>query len=207
MFILTREEIEYCVGTKNSGENENSVSGLVYNNNFFIKAKHYELSEYEDALKDCRENFLDNEEIQIPTLMIKEEDSVSIWTQDNSYQTQNSIHTSTPSVSSTKAKSKNFGNFNLDKLAEKMRGENGLNIKTRRHKLKLYHRCFTGSEVVDWLAEKLKMPRTKAVKLGQQLMKAKIIHHVKDEHDFEDSDLFYRFYEDEDKKIWTDKLL
>ena len=204
MFILTGEDIEYCEGTKDSSGEENTVSGLVYNNNFFIKAKHYDISEFEDAIRDCRENFLDNEDIQLPTLMIKEQDSVSIWTQDNSYQAQ-IAHNIAASVPATKAKT--TGNFNLTKLAEKMRGDRGLNIKARRYKLKLYHRCFTGTETVDWLVEKLKLPRTKAVKIGKQLVKAKIIHHVKDEHDFEDSDLFYRFYEDEDKKIWTDKII
>ena len=205
MFILTGEEIEYCEGTKKSSAEENTISGLIYNNNFFIKAKHYDISELEDAIKDCRENFLDNEEVQLPTLVIKEQDSVSIWTQDNSYQAQNIDRKIASPVSTTKAKA--TGKFDLAKLAEKMRGEQGLNIKTRRYKLKLYHRCVTGTETVDWLVEKLKLPRAKAIKIGQQLVKAKILHHVKDEHDFEDSDLFYRFCEDEDKKIWTDKII
>lgn len=204
MFILTKEDIKYCVGKKKAGNSENTTPGLIYNNKFFIKAKHYDVSEYEDAIRDCRENFLDNEEIQIPTLMIREEDSVSIWTQDNSYQAQKS---SEDFLTSTKEKVKSSANLNLDKLAEKMRGENGINIKTRRHKLKLYHHCFVGSEAVDWLSKNLKISRPKAVKLGQQLLKAKIINHVKEEHDFNDDDSFYRFAQDEDKKIWTDKLI
>lgn len=205
MFILTKEDIKYCVGKKKAGNSENTIPGLIYNNRFFIKAKHYDVSEYEEAIKDCRENFLDNEEIQIPTLMIKEEDSVSIWTQDNSYQAQKSSGVSLPS--STKEKAKTSANLNLEKLVEKMRGENGVNIKTRRQKLKLYHHCFVGSEAVDWLSENLKIPRSKAVKLGQQLLKVKIINHVKEEHDFKDDDSFYRFAQDEDKKIWNDKLI
>lgn len=205
MFILTKEEIEYCVGIKQSGGNQNTVSGLIYNNNFFIKAKHYDASEYEDALKDCRENFLDNQQVQLPTLMVREDNSISIWTQDNSYKAKNNFSPSDPSISTVNAK--NSSNFSLEKLAEKMRGEKGLSIKTRRYKLKLYHHCFVGKEAVDWLVESLKISREKAVKLGQQLVKEKFIHHVKDEHNFEDGELYYRFYEDEDKKIWTDKLI
>jgi hypothetical protein len=205
MFILTKEEIEYCVGIKQSGGNHNTISGLIYNNNFFIKAKHYDVSEYEEAIKDCRENFLDNQEVQLPTLMIKEDRSVSIWTQDNSYQAQNIANsvTSNSTVKTTTSSSSS----NLEKLAQKMRGEKGLNIKTRRYKLKLYHHCFVGKEAVDWLVENFKISREKAVKLGRQLVKEKFIHHVKDEHNFEDAELYYRFYEDEDKKIWTDKLI
>ena len=205
MFILTQEDIQYCVGKKKAGSAENTISGLVYNDKFFIKAKHYNVSEYEEAIKDCRENYLDNEEMQLPTLMIREQDSVSIWTQDNSYQAQNLLEI--PHVAPAKEKVKSSANFNLDKLVEKMRGDDGINIKARRYKLKLYHHCFVGSEAVDWLVANLKISRAKAVKIGQQLIDAKVISHVKEEHDFKDSELFYRFAEDQNKKIWTDKLI
>lgn len=205
MFILTKEEIKYCVGIKQSEGNKNTVLGLIYNNNFFIKAKHYDVSEYEDAIKDCRENYLDNQEVQLATLMIKEDNSVSIWTQDNSYQAQNIASPNATNIFTKTAKTS--PGLNLEKLIEKMRGEKGLNIKTRHYKLKLYHHSFIGKEAVDWFTENLKISREAAVKLGQQLTKEKYIHHVKDEHNFEDSDLLYRFYEDEDKKIWTDKFI
>ena len=204
MFILTKEDIEYCVGTRKSGGGENSVSGLIYNNKFFIKAKHYDISEIDEAIKDCRENFLDNQETQLPTLVIKEPESISIWVQNNSYQVQN--YSSTLKTSSS-AKSKASNSFSLEKLADKMRNSEHLTIKTRRYKLKLYHHCFVGSEAVDWLSANLKISREKAVKLGKQLIKAKIIHHVKNEHDFEDNEFFYRFYQDEEKNIWTDKVI
>ena len=201
MFILTKEDIKYCVGTKKVG-GDNSVSGLIYNNNFFIKAKHYDITEIDEAIKDCRENFLDNQEVQLPTLVIKEVDSVSIWVQNNSYKALNSSNTV-----KTSAKSKPSISPNLEKLAYKMRNSSNLNIKTRRYKLKLYHHCFVGSEAVDWMTANLKISREKAVKLGKQLVKAKIIHHVKNERDFEDEELFYRFYQDEEKNIWTDKVI
>ena len=201
MFILTKEDIEYCVGTKKAG-GDNSVSGLIYNNNFFIKAKHYDIAEIDEAIKDCRENFLDNQEVQLPTLVIKEVDSVSIWVQNNSYQPLNSSN-----IVNTSAKSQASNGSSLEKLADKMRKSSNLSIKTRRYKLKLYHHCFVGSEAVDWLTANLKISREKAIKLGKQLVRAKIIHHVKNERDFEDRELFYRFYQDEEKNIWTDKVI
>ena len=192
MFILTSEEIEYCEAVNQSGSISDSISGLIYNNNFFIKVKHYEASEYEEAIKDCRENFLDNLEKQVPTLLIKEENSFSIWTQDDSYQPQNLRKTPANRPSPE-------ANSVVRKIVAKMRSQDGLSIKTRRHKLKLYRNCFVGSEAVDWMSENLKIPREKAVRFGQQLVRAKVIHHIKDEHNFEDQDLYYRFYEDEDK--------
>ena len=200
MFILTEEEVKYCVGIKQSSGTDSTVSGLVYNNKFFVQAKHYDASEQEEAIKDCRENFLDNKEMQVPTLVVKDRKGIGIWIEDNGYQAQ--LGTASNSVRVTKP-----DNSNLEQLIKRMRSENGLSIKTRRYKLKLYHHCFVGSEAVDWLTKSLNISREKAIKIGQQLVKSKIIHHVKDEHDFKDEELFYRFYQDEDKKIWTDKLI
>ena len=192
MFILTREGIEYCDAVNKSGSLNDSISGLIYNNNFFIKVKHYEAGEYEEAIKDCRENFLDNLERQVPTLLVKEENSFSIWTQDNRYQPQNSRQKAPTTKPGSAAGS------TIKKVVAKMRSPGGLSIKTRRHKLMLHRNCFVGSEAVDWMSANLKISREKAVKFGQQLVRARVIHHIKDEHDFEDKELYYRFYEDED---------
>lgn len=92
-------------------------------------------------------------------------------------------------------------------MALEMRAKDGVEIKTRRHKLKLYQRCFLGNEAVDWIVKKYNVSRADAVLLGQKLIDKKIAHHVLDENQFEDTDLLYRFYEDEGKSIWTDKIV
>ena len=66
-----------------------------------------------------------------------------------------------------------------------------------RYLLKLYPKCFVGSDLVDWMVDNLSIPLEKAVKIGQQLVDNKIIHHVHDQHEFENRYLFYRFYIDE----------
>ncbi len=206
MLILTKDNGEYCeVTALINGQPKNS-SGFIYRDNVFIKVKHYSVDEYEAAIKDCRENFLDNEEIQVATLMLKEPDSVSIWLQDDRYKPinapQKSSKTSLSSPSTDSAST-----LKIRDLVARMREKDGLKIKTRRHKLKLYHRCFLGNEAIDWLVENLNLTRAKAIKIGQKLIDKKIIHHVTDEHNFKDEPLFYRFYKDEDKSIWTDDLL
>nr|MDJ0600358.1 pleckstrin/ G-protein interacting- domain protein [Crocosphaera sp.] len=70
-------------------------------------------------------------------------------------------------------------------------------IKDRRHRLKQYPKCFIGSDLVDWMIKNLSISSEQAVKIGQQLIDKKIIHHVHDQHDFENQYLFYRFYVDE----------
>ena len=187
MFILTKDQVQYCVGIKQSNSDQNQVSGLLFNKSFFVKEKHYEVSEFDEAIKDYRENFLDNKEIKSPTLVIREEDSISIWKQDISYQAK----AITKSSSSKKAKS--LGNINLQRLAQQLQGNNGVEIKNRRHKLKLYQKCFLGNEAVDWLCRHLKISRVNAVLIGQKLIKAKLITHVSKGHDFEDKGFLYRF--------------
>jgi hypothetical protein len=78
-----------------------------------------------------------------------------------------------------------------------VKGELGLEIKDRRHLLKVYPQCFVGSEAVDWLVARHQLSRPQAVKLGERMFDAGIFHHVLDEHSFKDIGYFYRFYQDE----------
>jgi hypothetical protein len=86
---------------------------------------------------------------------------------------------------------------NIRNLVNQMRAENGIEIKDRRYHLKTYSKCFIGSQAVKWLIRTLEIPKSEVLKLGQNLIEQKIIHHVTDDHDFKDDYLFYRFYIDE----------
>ena len=85
----------------------------------------------------------------------------------------------------------------LAALVERMRGPSGLAITDRRHRLRLYGRCFVGREAVDWLVREEGLPREQAVALGQLLVERNLLHHVLDEHTFRDGSLFYRFRVDD----------
>jgi hypothetical protein len=86
----------------------------------------------------------------------------------------------------------------LDRLVTKMRDRVfGLDIKDRWYNLKVYPRCFIGSDAVKWLMKNQKLTKEEAIRAGQILVDRRIIHHVLDEHQFEDGHLFYRFYMDE----------
>lgn len=85
----------------------------------------------------------------------------------------------------------------IRQLVNKMRGENGLEIKNRNYRLKTYPKCFIGSEAVQWLMKTYQTSKAEAIKLGQNLIEQRIIHHVTDDHDFKSDNLFYRFYLDE----------
>ncbi|MGD1950888.1 MAG: hypothetical protein ACFB14_14740 [Leptolyngbyaceae cyanobacterium] len=85
----------------------------------------------------------------------------------------------------------------LDLVILGMRGAGGLMIKDRRYKLKVYSKCFVGSEAVDWLVKNLDISQQEAVCIGKRLLYRGIVHHVLDEQDFKDDYLFYRFYADE----------
>jgi hypothetical protein len=50
---------------------------------------------------------------------------------------------------------------------------------------------------VDWLVRHEGIGRERAVALGRMLVDHDLLHHVLDEHGFEDGGFFYRFYADE----------
>ncbi|MGK7937206.1 MAG: DEP domain-containing protein [Xenococcaceae cyanobacterium] len=211
MLILESEQVQYCQVVANIEGQLKTESGLIYQNNVFIKEKTYSKEDLPIAIKECREDYLDNENIEVPLLIIKEENKVTLWLEDNRFKPEQgnspSLSPQEELKSSAQVKVKSSEKINIKELIAKMRGEDGVEIKTRRYQLKLYKRCFVGSEAVDLLVNHLKISRTKAVAIGKKLVHKKVIHHVTDEHSFKDANLFYRFYEDEEKSIWTDKLL
>lgn len=83
------------------------------------------------------------------------------------------------------------------KIVNDIRGNNGLEIKDRKYRLTTYPLCFIGSEAVKWMEKQYILSKSEVIRLGQQLIDLKIIHHVTDSHDFKDDYLFYRFYLDE----------
>jgi hypothetical protein len=88
----------------------------------------------------------------------------------------------------------------IEALIAQMRGSDGIEIKDRRYRLRLFSSCFVGSEAVTWLMQQQNATREEAIRVGQILVERGIIHHVTDEHTFDDSYLFYRFYEDETER-------
>ncbi|NEP00158.1 MAG: mechanosensitive ion channel [Symploca sp. SIO2E9] len=87
--------------------------------------------------------------------------------------------------------------IDLDTLIAQMRGADGVEIKERRYGLKTFHKCFVGSEAVQWFMFTQKATQIAAVQIGQLLIERGIVHHVLDEHSFKNEFLFYRFYVDE----------
>jgi hypothetical protein len=92
----------------------------------------------------------------------------------------------------------------LAELVSHMRSERGVTISDRRHLLRLYPRCFVGSEAVDWLVENERVSRAEAERIGRRLMERGLVRHVLDEHPFRDARLFYRFQADQPDTIATD---
>jgi hypothetical protein len=99
------------------------------------------------------------------------------------------------------------GEFSAEDLAlkERVQKKAGL-IANRAFHLVNYKKVMVGSEVVDWMMldnstgahlEKQLLTREECVAKLQLLIDAKLLHHVTDEHPFEDSMFYYRFYSDE----------
>ncbi len=212
MLFLDHTQVQYC----KIQDRDKTISGLIYNDNLFLQEKAFPREEMEAAIKECREEYLDHKErSKIATLLVKEKNSVGIWMQNNQYKSdiiETSIKDSapptfqSPPASSSKKSTSSSNRISIRQLAMAMRSEGGVDIKTRRYKLKLFQRCFLGNEAVDWMVKNAKISREDAVNLGQKMIEKGILHHVLDEHQFKDEDLFYRFNEDEGKSIWNSTL-
>ena len=80
----------------------------------------------------------------------------------------------------------------LRQLAAQMR--HGIEVRDRRYHLQNFQACFVGQEAVDWLIETANARDVRsAVFLGQRMVQAGLLHHVCDEHDFDNKYYFYRF--------------
>ena len=210
MLFLDRTQVKYC---KLQGKDKTTL-GIIYNDSIFTKAKAFPKEDLEVAIKECREEYLDHKErSQIATLLIKEKTSVGIWMEDKRYKQENILEVlggetvSKESAKNSKSKhTSDLSRISIRQIANEMRSEKGVEIKTRRHKLKLYQRCFIGNEAVDWIVKQTSVSRPDAVKIGQKMMEKGLIDHVTSEHQFKDEHLFYRFNEDKGKSIWNSNL-
>ena len=200
MLFLDHTQVHYC----KIQNGDKTLPGLIYNNNLFIREKVFPKEEIEAAIKECREEYLDHEErSQIATLLVKGKSSVGIWMEDNKYKSK-IIPGSSKSSSKALADSSDKANvqrISVRQLALEMRSEQGVEIKTRRHRLKLYQRSFLGNEAVDWIVKKVKVSREDAIALGQKMLDKEIFKHVNNDYPFKDEPLFYRFNEDREKGV------
>lgn len=212
MLFLDHTQVKYCK-LKN---NDQSILGLVYNDKIFIRAKAFPKEELEAAIKECREEYLDHEErSKIPTLLVKDKDSVGIWMQSDRFASSDVTVSSSPEKQSSEIPGtsanknqpeKDLSKVSIRQIATEMRSETGVEIKTRRHNIKLYQRCFLGNEAVDWITKRVKISRTDAVALGQKMIDKGIFCHVLEQHQFKDEGLFYRFKDDEGKSLWNSSI-
>lgn len=69
----------------------------------------------------------------------------------------------------------------------------GVPVVDRSHLGRIYPQSWVGSEGVDWLRSHYKLSRHEAWIVLQRLTEFGLIEHVLQEHDFKDSDYYYRF--------------
>ena len=190
MLILDSDQVQYCQVVATIEGQSKIESGLIYQNNVFLKVKTYSREDLQTAIKECREDYLDNEDIEVPILIIKSAQEITLWLEDSRFEPQSGQIPGSPSHQEPKA-----NKLNLRNLIVAMRGKGGLEIKNRRHHLKIYKQCFVGSEAVDWLVNHLNISRKQAVVIGTKLVQKRVIYHVTNEHSFKDEYLFYCFYD------------
>ena len=185
MKILDHKQVKYCNLVHRRQDINQCLPGLIFENKLFIKDKSFNVEQKKEAQDYGKEQFL-NSKGQTQYLLLEDVTGFIIWKESDE-------------VEFLKIKPRNdrLTNSDLEIIVNKIRDKNGIEIKDRRYLLKIYHKCFVGSELVYWMMANLSISVEQAIKIGQQLVDNKIIHHVHDQHDFENEYLFYRFYLDE----------
>lgn len=103
-----------------------------------------------------------------------------------------------------------FAMSDFENVYARMRAsDTGFAVADRRWRVMTYTKCFVGSEAVTWMMENLGVgTRAEAVKVGQRLMDAGLVHHVTHSEPFGDEYFFYRWQEDDEssvlnmKRVW-----
>lgn len=183
MQIVSIEQMqEVIVKTTSSAD---KFQTLEYKEKLYRRISSFDITHRDFALKTAKKTYLEHKgEVQI--LLVDEVQCWGIWQEDSTLLRVSKV--AQPTL---------IDKINLKKLVAKMRDIGGITISDRRHNLKVYPRCFIGEEAVVWFIETLDLEYSQAIQLGQRLIDKNIIHHVTDEHQFEDEYLFYRFYWDE----------
>ena len=92
-----------------------------------------------------------------------------------------------------------FDAVTLEELVKRLKSV--LDIKDRKYGIpsKIYSKCFVGSDAVQKMVEEgIAGDEEDAIRIGNMLLNAGVFHHVLDAHPFENKNLFYRFFADED---------
>ncbi|WP_107669260.1 DEP domain-containing protein [Cyanothece sp. BG0011] len=185
MKILDHKQVKYCNLIRRQEDTIEYLPGLVFKNKMFVKDKSFPREQQKEAQDYGKMQFLDNKG-QMEYLLLEDVTGVIIWRESNEVE-----------IWTNNSQKNRSATSDLDKIIDKIRSEKGVTIKNRRYRLKSYPKCFIGSELVDWLTKNLSISSEEAIKIGQQLIDKKIIHHVHNEKEFKNDYLFYRFYIDD----------
>jgi ketosteroid isomerase-like protein len=183
MQIVSINQVKLC---QVIDSNSQKVPALLYQGKLFQQIAAYPKERSQDAMKKGKEEFLARKG-QVLILIVEGEKGLTIWFQND--QLKLPVKKEKPRDILTEIK--------LEKLIEEMRSHEGIETKNRFYNIKKYPRCFVGSEAIEWMINKYKISVEDAIKLGQKLIDDQWIHHVTDDHQFENGNLFYRFYTDE----------
>mmetsp|Transcript_2881 Transcript_2881/g.6010 ORF Transcript_2881/g.6010 Transcript_2881/m.6010 type:complete len:271 (-) Transcript_2881:244-1056(-) len=87
-----------------------------------------------------------------------------------------------------------MGGNNRELLSLALRMSREVNVGGHDYYFRTYDQCFVGEEAVQWLVSSGTTNSVAgALALGNQLLAAGVIHHVTNEHAFQNKYLFYRF--------------
>ncbi|MEL6222794.1 MAG: pleckstrin/ G-protein interacting- domain protein [Cyanobacteria bacterium J06627_8] len=183
MLLLPANQVTYCKVIQPTDHGAETIDGVSYQNKLFKKVNFFPEVKKQDAIFYAKQLTLDSKGMAL-VLVIKEQDLMddvfAVWQEDRALRIK-------------ELKDYTADQMDLKELVTKMRDIGGLRIEDRTYNLTTYARCFVGTDVVLWLMQTLHISEEDAIRIGKRLVDDQWIHHVTNEHDFENAYLFYRF--------------
>lgn len=194
MLVLSDEQVTYCQASRDAEAGRETLPGILYRGWLFVKGEVFSAEEKRPAILRCRE-LLDQGRFCI---VVADSETYTLWNKDDLARPTreepmpSSRAASPPAPAATSKPTPRSKKLLLAELAEKMQRAEGL-VGNHVYRLRNYPQSFVGSEAVEWLCDRLQVPRSQALRIGQQLLEEGWIRHVTDDHPFQDAYLFYHF--------------
>lgn len=196
MLVLSAEQVTDCQASRDAEAGRETLPGILYRGWLFVKGEVFSAEEKRQAILRCRE-LLDQGRFCI---VVADSETYTLWNKDDLARpageapmpSSKAASPPAPASTSKSAPTPRPKKLLLAELAEKMQKADGL-VGNHVYRLRNYPQSFVGSEAVEWLCNRLQVPRSQAVRIGQQLLEAGWIRHVTDDHSFQDAYLFYHF--------------
>jgi hypothetical protein len=186
MLLLKECQVQPCTVVRQNIFEEVVLPGVSFQGKLFFCIAQYAPEQSSHASKEALARFSQHQE-QFSILIVEARDRLTLWQEDPELKP----------CSARKAKVRRIQQMDLKKIAQRIHGPGGVEIRDRRVGLRRQKYCFVAKEISQWLSKTYNLTENDGLRLAQRMVDDKIIYSLKLKENFEANGDFYRFYDDE----------